>query len=421
MAPRPTGRRSRSPARLRRRGVVRRRGGGMMWGAVGLGAEKSTAAASPPLLLLLLLLAPKAAMAEDSGVTSEEEEEDGEGGPSAHSDMAKSVEQYLPMFLGLLLFLAVVGWCAMNVIRASRRQNRELEEAEAAAAAKDSKASGSTRARPRSISDRHDSLRQDRGEGGTGNVSPEGVDSTYQKKRSLRGSAAVSGHQHGTLHGNGGVRLIPETIFNGDELQGKKAPGEQGDVYQNPMQRARVVSSPGHSDGTAYSSGSVSSRFSSTQASRAAATAAASKAGVGRGRPSGRISSKGLTGTLTGKGFSSGNDDDADEEEIGGVFDMMEMGRSRVVGEGSKGGGRGKKSGRKGDGGDRSRKGRMMSRTFSGRGNRSGAGEAPQATAAEADPQESDLSRNLRPAVLRAGRPIPRNPSNAGIERGSAR
>ncbi|CAN0506007.1 unnamed protein product, partial [Ectocarpus sp. 8 AP-2014] len=58
-------------------------------------------------------------------------------------------------------------------------------------------ASGSTRARPRSISDRHDSLRQNRGGGGTGNVSPEGVDSTYQKKPSLRGSAAVSGHQHG--------------------------------------------------------------------------------------------------------------------------------------------------------------------------------------------------------------------------------
>ncbi|CAN0331125.1 unnamed protein product, partial [Ectocarpus sp. 12 AP-2014] len=139
-------------------------------------------------------------MAQESGVASEEEEEEEEeGGASAHSEMAKSVEQYLPMFLGLLLFFAVVGWCAMNVIRASRRQNRELEEAEAAAAAaaKDSKASGSTRARPRSISDRHDSLRQDRGGGGTGNVSPEGVDSAYQKKRSLRGSAAVSGHQHG--------------------------------------------------------------------------------------------------------------------------------------------------------------------------------------------------------------------------------
>ncbi|CAM9641245.1 unnamed protein product, partial [Ectocarpus sp. 6 AP-2014] len=139
-------------------------------------------------------------MAQDSGVTSEEEEEEeGEEGPSAHSEMAKSVEQYLPMFLGLLLFLAVVGWCSMNVIRASRRQNRELEAAEAAAAAaaKDSKASGSTRARPRSVSDRHDSLRQDREGGGTGNVSPEGVDSTLQMKRSLRGSAAVSGHQHG--------------------------------------------------------------------------------------------------------------------------------------------------------------------------------------------------------------------------------
>lgn len=48
---------------------------------------------------------------------------------------AAPAQQYLPMFLGLLLFLAVVGWCAMNVIRASRRQNRELEEAEAAAAA----------------------------------------------------------------------------------------------------------------------------------------------------------------------------------------------------------------------------------------------------------------------------------------------
>ncbi|CAN0558268.1 unnamed protein product, partial [Ectocarpus sp. 12 AP-2014] len=138
------------------------------------------------------------------------------------------------------------------------------------------------------------------------------------------------------LHGNGGVRLIPETIFNGDELQGKKAPGEQGDVYQNPMQRVRVPSSPDHSDGTAYSSGSVSSRFSSTQASRAAA--AASKAAVGRGRSSGRISSKGLTGTLIGEGCSNSNNDDEDEEEeIGGVFDMMEMGRSRAVGDGSKG------------------------------------------------------------------------------------
>ncbi|CAN0540431.1 unnamed protein product, partial [Ectocarpus sp. 12 AP-2014] len=180
-----------------------------------------------------------------------------------------------------------------------------------------------------------------------------------------------------------------------------------------------------HSDGTAYSSGSVSSRFSSTQASRAAA--AASKAAVGRGRSSGRISSKGLTGTLIGEGCSNSNNDDEDEEEeIGGVFDMMEMGRSRAVGDGSKGGGgRGKKSGRKGGGGGGggggSRKGGMMSRTFSGRGNRSGAEEAPQATAAEGDPQESDLSRTLRPAVLRAGRPIPRNPSNAGIERGSAR
>ncbi|CAN0144299.1 unnamed protein product, partial [Ectocarpus sp. 8 AP-2014] len=73
MAPRPTGRRTRSPARLRRR-VVRRRGGGMIWGAVGLGGEKSSTAAVSP-LLLLLLLAPKAAMAQDSGVTSEEEEE----------------------------------------------------------------------------------------------------------------------------------------------------------------------------------------------------------------------------------------------------------------------------------------------------------------------------------------------------------
>ncbi|CAM9641315.1 unnamed protein product [Ectocarpus sp. 6 AP-2014] len=192
------------------------------------------------------------------------------------------------------------------------------------------------------------------------------------------------------------------------------------------MQRARVASSSDHSDGTAYSSGSVSSRFSSTQASRAAAAAAASKATVGRGRSSGRISSKGLTGTLTREGFSSGNNgDDDEEEEIGGIFDTMEMGRSRAVGEGSKGGGgRGEKSGRKGGGGGgggSGRKGRMMSRTFSGRGNRSGAEEAPQAMAAEGDPQESDLSRTLRPAVLRAGRPIPRNPSNAGIERGSAR
>ncbi|CAM9806856.1 unnamed protein product, partial [Ectocarpus fasciculatus] len=180
MAPRRTSsRRSRSPARLR----SMRRGG------------ERAAAISP--LLLLLLLAPKAAMSQDSEVTSEQEEGE-EGGSSANSEMAKAVEQYLPMFLGLLLFLAVVGWCAMNVIRASRRQNRELEEAEAAAAAaaKDAKASGSTRARARSISDRHDSLRQERGGGGTGNVSPEGVDASLQRKRSMRGSATVSGHQH---------------------------------------------------------------------------------------------------------------------------------------------------------------------------------------------------------------------------------
>ncbi|CAN0081380.1 unnamed protein product, partial [Ectocarpus fasciculatus] len=173
-----------------------------------------------------------------------------------------------------------------------------------------------------------------------------------------------------------------------------------------------------HSDGTAYSSGSVSSRFSSSQASRAAG--AASKSAVGRGRSSGRISSKGLTGTLTGEGFSSINDDDDDGEDIGGVFDMMEMGRSKVAGEGNSKGDVGRKSGKKAGGS--SRKGRMMSRTFSGRANRSRAEEeVPEPTEAEGDPQESDLSRTLRPAVLRAGRPIPRNPSNAGIERSSAR
>ncbi|CAM9565631.1 unnamed protein product, partial [Scytosiphon promiscuus] len=275
--------------RRRRRQGITIRTGGEGWSAVSL----------------LSLLAGAAAQDEDDGAVSVD---DGEGESSTNSDIAKAVERWLPLFLGLVLALAVLGWCAVNVYRASKLQSAEEELAAAEAGKGGGKVPGSTSisAAPsrhssmRQPSLRHPSYRLSGERGGTGDVSPE-VDGAIEPKRSLRGSALSSGHQHGALTGAGGAVLLPALLFRGDELQGKKAPGEQGDVYQNPMQRrprAREVSTPDTSEATQSS-------------------------GSGRGRHP-----RTTTKPSSDRNRSSSSDDDEDSDEIVG-FNMMELGQGQ--------------------------------------------------------------------------------------------
>eukprot|EP00903_Cladosiphon_okamuranus_P019134 g17602.t1 len=341
--------------------------------------------------------------------------EEGGGEPDKNSSVAKEVERWLPLALGLVLAVAVIGWCTLNVLRASKRQGEDAT-AEELEYKTGSKLSDNTQSRQASSRMPSYAISGERGGVGTGDVSPE-VDGTLQVKRSLRASSV--GGQHGAFRGVKADALLPQMIFEGDELQGKKAPGEQGNVYRNPMQRSGLaevsVSTPETSDATTRSSGNISGRFLS--ASRAGKSGLSATTGTMKGGNKSRAKGGGFSG-------SSGNDDDDDSP-----FDMMELGAT-TRGRGTGGGGGGS-----GGGSDHQRRPttnlsathQQPTRRGSGRGTggRRGSGgsrssrsksveETESFSTSEDGDRQSNLSRTLRPAVLRAARPIPHNSGSGG-------
>ncbi|CAM9856469.1 unnamed protein product [Pylaiella littoralis] len=198
------------------------------------GAEAINAVLLP---LLLAVCAKGQEEEEGEGAADDEETPAAEEENDENAKLAKAVEQWLPMCLGLLLVVSVLAWCVVNVIRAARSQDEEEKEKAAADAALKASNRGAKELLPH---------HHHRGGQDTGDVSPDGgsgdtFDSASKRSRSGAALTGAGGAYHGDFYSNrnSGLHMIPAEVFKGDELRGKKAPGEHGNVYKNPMQNAK--------------------------------------------------------------------------------------------------------------------------------------------------------------------------------------